>query len=1247
MKTILKILLGFLVLVLILLSILFFTLNNGSVLDKVAKTAIDQVGMDIKYDSLEGGLLDGLDIKGFNYEDKVKADLKFKADFNALNDGIVHVEDLNISNLWIDETFLNTLTGDSNQSEAKEETKESFIKKLIVDRASLNLVDFHYQEYVVDVLNLQIENLSYDMKKDIQAKIKCDFQSNVADAVLNAHIKDEKYNFHIEADPKKAFIMPFVKDQNITIEHTPHIVLDGDGDFHKLQADMYIEDTKVSYQDITIIPKDLNLSALYDIDKNDLDAKLLSFIDSSAADLDLFLESKVNIKDVNNTLDFNLKSNLLPKSDYLKKYTNEHNLTIEKLPKLALEASGDFNLINAMVKVDESFLRYNDINIQPKGIDLNASYSLKRGDLKALILSDILSDVANFDLDGVISLNTKDINNTLKIDLQSHLIPMQTYFKTELADQNITIKKMPKFLLDINGDYKKLSLKANLGQGNIHYNTFKIKPNIIDINATYSLQAGGLHADIIADVDSNIVNTDINAIVNLNNKDINNTLTYKSDINILAPVRAIKEYDIKVTKPTKVILTVQGDAKIAKAILDAKGELYYEKVKIKPNIHDSKVDFDLRSKEIDTTLFAEIISTVGNLKLDTHATLDLDDLNNTLQYDANLLINDTKAFKGIDLSSLGKIKADVKGSLKDLDAQVKSPKLQLVAKSSDFDKFNVDINTKKIYIGKIYRYLPKELQNSFVNLKSDGFYKRSQNETKFTTTLRGLKYADKVISTKEFDFYMKGKDIKLSNFSLLADGFDMGIDLEKSGENIQAKINNRAIQANADITLEPLYVDAKVHVDSIEKLINEINKVYPLEVGMKVDGKLDLRANMEGEDAKIALTSDKISFEDGNIVNLNLLSLYNPKRVLVKNFDFELKDFDPKEFNRKVRLKRDGLITLDQETNTVDFALENLLEFQGTQKGDVATGKLTTKDLMLAYGEYGGTKLTTDLDMFQSKEQLAVTGFIEFADTEINYESSFLDVSKDPDIMIITRESKGKKPPSDNFLLNTFLDLDIRSKNEMLYKVNAGEIEFSPDIKVRKDFGSLPKITGKIKVIDGEYDVADKRFQIEEGAIAFRGQEGSNPLLDLNVNWEEIEDVVIMIAIRGDKNRPKLVFSSKPMMSKKDIFSYLLFGMSASETEGAATSANKAAEKIFGRAIAKDLARELNLDRLDMNRNILGGIDVKAGKKVNKKSIIYYKNKLNESSVIYERKLSKKWSVETEVGKQGQGVDIFYRKGYK
>ncbi len=1239
---ILKIIFWILFLLAIVVGAIMYGLNSKDVLNKITSETIERLGLDISYDSLEGGMFDGLDIKGFNYEDKVKGDIKVKADFKAIKEGFIHVEDINISNLQIDEEFLKSLTSDSNKTE-KSEKKGSFIKRVIVDNAHLNLVDFKYGEYEVETLNLNVKDLNYDMKNDISAKIDADIKSSVATAKIVADIKDEKYKLHLDGYPKKEYISKFVKEQNITIQQVPHVVLDADGDFDKVDANLLLDDTKLTFQDIEIAPKDLNLTALYDIKKSDLNATLTGVVDSSLTNLDLDTKAKLNIKDINNTLWFTLKSNILPKEKLL----NEQNITVKKMSKITLLAEGDFNLIKSRLNLVDGKFLYNDIEIEPKSFDMDAEYSIKSSNLQAKIVSDILSNIANFDMDGKTSLNLKDINNTLKVDLLSHVLPKSAYFEKNLKEQNITVTKMPKFVLNLDGDYKLLNLKADVSEGDIKYNNFKIKPKSIKADGSYSLLTGELDSKIVADVNSNVADTDIKALLKANTKDINNTLVYTTNMDIVAPVRELKEFNISIVKPTKISLNAEGDAKKLDATLSANGELFYEKVKIKPNIHDSKVNLDLKTKELNAKIFADIYSTVGKVKSDAIISLNLDDINNTLKYDAKLLIKDTKPFKGVDLSSLGTIKADLKGSLKDLDAKVNSPKFHMYAKSSDFDKFDIDVDTKKIEIGKIYRYLPKELQKSFVNIKSKGFYRVSQKEAKFKTKLRGLKYAGKIISTKEFEFYMKGDDVKLKNFALLGDGFNMGIKVEKVGDKLKAKIDNKAINATALIKTDPLFVDAKGHVKSIDKLIKEINKIYPLKVGVKVDGELDFVANMEGKDVKIALKSKKIRLEDGNIVDLNLLAFYNPHRVLIKNFDFELKDFEPKEANRKVRLKRDGIITLDKKINTIDIALENLLEFKGTQNGDVATGTLIVDDLMLAYKKYGHTRVTTKLDMYQSKKQLAVTGFVEFKDTEITYESEFLNVEKDPDIIIITREDKGKKPPSDSFLNDTFLDIDVRSKNEMVYKVDAGEIEFKPDIKIRKDFGTLPKITGKIQVLDGWYDVADKRFLIEEGAIAFRGQEGSNPLLDLHVNWEEIDDVVIMIKIGGDKNRPKLVFSSKPMMSKKDIFSYLLFGMSASETEGAATSANKAAEKIFGRAIAKDLARELNLDRLDMNRNSLGGIDIKAGKKIKKKSIIYYQNKMNESSVIYERKLNKNWSVETEVGKEGQGIDIFYRKGYK
>ena len=363
----------------------------------------------------------------------------------------------------------------------------------------------------------------------------------------------------------------------------------------------------------------------------------------------------------------------------------------------------------------------------------------------------------------------------------------------------------------------------------------------------------------------------------------------------------------------------------------------------------------------------------------------------------------------------------------------------------------------------------------------------------------------------------------------------------------------------------------------------------------------------------------------------------------------QISGFESEDLNRQVKLKRDGIITYEGENASVDVELENLLLFQGEKKRDIITASLSTNNLPLSYPEFGKTKITSDIEVYQADKKMAITGKIEFKESEISYESRYLDVSKDSDIVIISKESKQRqeKLKNDTFIDNTFLDLKIKSTDAMVYKVRAGEIELQPDIQVRKDFGSAQIITGKIKLIDGMYDFADKRFKINEGAIAFRGQKDVNPLLDLHIEYDEIKDTLIMIKIAGDKNRPKLDFSSKPMMSKKDIFSSLLLGMSAKEIKNAASSANKAAERIFGRAIAQDLARELNLDKLDMSRNSAGDIDIKAGKKVGKKNMIYYKNKSTQSSIIVERKLSKNWDFNTEIGQTGQAVDFVYRKRFE
>ncbi len=1119
--------------------IVTFGLNSATFLEKGAAFAIEQSGLDIKIGEIKGGLYSGLEIKDFNYQDDVKADLKLDIDFPALKEGKVKVNELNLSNLTIDKEFLASLLKPSQKSEGAEKKGESFIKEIVVDKLHLDTKDIVYEEYILHALVLDVHDFTFDMKEKFSGDIKAHVESNVALADIDVTLKDSRYDVRLDADVEKAFIQPYLKDTNVTLEAVPHIRVDAVGDMKDVVVD---------------------------------------------------------------------------------------------------------------AKIGEGSLLFDTIMIAPKSIDIHADVGIKSGDIKADVKGDIDSDIANLLLHADTILNTNEINDTLKFNLDSQIEGNQAFVEKQLKDQNVTVVKLPSFSLDAKGDLKNVLFSTTLKEGEIHYEGYKVFPKALDLVGNFDLVKQELKAKLLSQVDSNIANIDLNSQVSVNLKDINQTLTYKSEGKIIAQsaylASQMKDVNVTVDKLSPLTIMIEGDAKALDADFDLDGEVVYGELKIKPEIKNSKVHFDLIEKALNSAMHIMIASNKGDISLDSDLSLKLEDINNTLRYKADMKIKDAKAYAGVDLSYLGDIMIEAKGSLKALDAHVKSKKITIDAVSSDFDTFDFKLDTKKIYLGKIYADVPPDLKDSFVAIKGDGFYKLSGKEAKLKAKLKGFKYNRHTLYTNTFTVALKGEDVTLSPLILRSDKFKLTMDVKKVGNDMVANIKNRAFYAKAKLNLDPLHVKADGEISSIDALLKEVDKIYPVDTSMGIDGRVKFKARMQGKAVKADITSPKISFKEGRLEKLHILALYAPNIVRLKNFDFKLAGFEGKGMNRNVKLAREGIITFNDENASVDVELENLLFFKGKKEGDVTTGRFKTKTLALSYPNYGETKVTTDLEMYQSGDKMAVTGEVRFKETEVNYQSRFLDVSKDSDIIIVSKKDK-KKKESDNFQKNTFLDIKIISEDAIVYKVDDGEIEMQPDMVVRKDFGEAQKITGKIKILGGTYDFADKRFKINEGAVAFRGQAGTNPLLDLHVEYDEIEDVRIMIDIGGDKNRPKLSFNSEPQMSKKDIFSYLLFGMSASETEGAATSANKAAEKIFGRAVAKDLARELHLDRLDMNRNADGGIDVKAGKKVNRKSIVYYQNKSTESSVIYERKLSKNWDVATEVGKLGQSLDFVYRKGFK
>ena len=200
-----------------LIMIVTFGLNSSTFLEKGAALAIEQSGLDIKIGQIKGGLYSGLEIKDFNYQDDVKADLKLDIDFPSLKEGTLNVKEANLSNLTIDKAFLASLLEPSDSKKSDKKSGESFIKKIIVDKLHLDTKDIVYEAYILHALVLDVHGFNYDMKERFSGDIKAHVESNVALADLDVKLNDGRYDMHLDADVQKDFVAPYLKDTNVSL----------------------------------------------------------------------------------------------------------------------------------------------------------------------------------------------------------------------------------------------------------------------------------------------------------------------------------------------------------------------------------------------------------------------------------------------------------------------------------------------------------------------------------------------------------------------------------------------------------------------------------------------------------------------------------------------------------------------------------------------------------------------------------------------------------------------------------------------------------------------------------------------------------------------------------------------------------------------------------------------------------------------------------------------------------------------
>ncbi len=1011
---------------------------------------------------------------------------------------------------------------------------------MLIDDLELSLHDIRYREYRIDALHLKGHDIRYDFTPAADADLALSLQSNIADLNATAKLTGGDYTFDADLRPREAYLRTQLRSSGITLSRSPMLRLHAEGDLHRVDYDLTIDDLRIAQQGLRIAADESVARGYYLIPTHHLDLDADLRLRTTVADTNTTLHADLDLQDINRTLRYRAVAKISGAKPALGQLLGDANLTFTEASRIRLTAEGDMQTADVNMTLTGGQIGYGAYRITPQSVHLESRYDLTSRKLLTKGEGNVTSDMGDTWLRFDAFARLDDPLHTLRMTLDADIAPQNAFLAQLAGERNVTVTTPLRLAL--------------------HART-------VDRNITATLHS--TPAELIVD----------GRKVRLHK--LLNRLHY-----------------LPASEHLEGHLDLDADAAFADAKIAA--------------------DYGMR----------------------------LDDINGTLHYAAKAGLLQREAFGDINLTQLGRIALDINGSLKRFDGALRSRKLHATLRSDDFDRFAFRLDSGRLWLDRLYGALPPEFHKSEAALEASGAYRISDRRGEIGMRLKRLRYAGRTIRTNRFRFTVDGDDFALSPLQIEAKGFRLAIEAGRKDGLLQAKIRNRAFHGDLKYRAAPLYADALLDIPDIDTVLREIDRVYPLGKVPKIKGPLQLRAKMAGEQrVKVRLASGKIAFDAGRIENLAATAYYRPDRVDIPQLRFDLKGFKPKKMNRHVTLVHPGYLIFEGEGFRADLTLRNLLTLKAESRDGVTTASLRTNRLFLAYPGYGQTRLTTKVDLYRSGEQTALSGDVILEDTEIVYESRALDVSQDPDIIIV-KDRRKKRQSDDDFIKNTFLDLHIRSKDEITYKVEAGTILFRPDVEVRKDFGAKLKLLGKVNVLEGEYDWGDKRFKIKEGAIAFRGLEEVNPHLDLHVEYD-IDDVVISIDILGDKRKPKLVFKSKPTMSKKDIFSYLLFGFAVSESEGAQSSAANAAEKIFGRALAKDLARELHLDRLDLTRNRLGGIDIKAGKKVNKKTIVYYQNRNQESSVIVERKLNRHLDLAVEAGAGYQSAGLIYRKGYK
>lgn len=465
----------------------------------------------------------------------------------------------------------------------------------------------------------------------------------------------------------------------------------------------------------------------------------------------------------------------------------------------------------------------------------------------------------------------------------------------------------------------------------------------------------------------------------------------------------------------------------------------------------------------------------------------------------------------------------------------------------------------------------------FSRLLEQAGYENTKGTVQFNGSLEGQAGEPKL------DAKLSLKDTELSGVPI--DSLIASVNYQHQQSNLDfnatlTSLKQKALEVDASM---PLNVDLRnfdvalpgpqdsISVNIITQQFNlkALNDFVNRDMARNLEGQIDGEVTIRGPRANLQ-TDGKFTLQRGAVrvvpagIRLDHIEStvqFKPDKIVLSKLNMES---GSGRLNAKGELALEQLVPgdIDITINAKNFKVANTDEYNALINLDLKVGgSVTRPDIS---GNLG-----------------VINGFIELDNFgEKSVEQIELDTTLTPQMQISLYDS---------------LSLDINIEfNRRFFVRNQRylemEIELEGQLDILKDTGQDVELFGTLNTVRGYARPLGKRFELEEGSLAFSGPP-ANPQLNIRTLYEPPQanqEIKIWYTIEGTVEDPQFKYESSPPMDLAGIISYTLFGqpfykLNPTEQSVASSSSNNA---------AADFAVEVLLDRVESLATRRLGIDV-------------------------------------------------------